>query len=235
MQDSSNNPSNDSQPAASATPSKADEGSRPSPSPKEALNEARGGFAKLNKEEKTGCGCGIMFIVALCFLLGKCSCSDSSKKGGSDSKPSGRAPAGENAANQWTDENVRAALKKMDSTLPLFAGGAQGLFDVVEQLRHNEIDTEKLKSEIVLHKDDENGTWMVENVVNDAVIYSYRLNATVPWDRDRVIRIAVLREEGKYYAEDTDLPAGKFLFMGITSFTTVAGLETQIPAFRQVE
>lgn len=75
---------------------------------------------------------------------------------------------------------------------------------------------------------------MVENVVNDAVMHSYRLNAAVPWDRGRVRRIAVLREDGKYYAEDTELPAGKFLFMGITSFTTVAGLETQIPAFRHL-
>lgn len=76
---------------------------------------------------------------------------------------------------------------------------------------------------------------MVENVANDAVMHSYRFNAAVPWDRGRVIRITVLREAGKYYAEDTDLPAGRFLFMGVTSCTTVAGLETQIPAFRQLE
>ncbi len=235
MPDTDNDtPASESQPAASATPPPVPASSKHPPSLKEALNEAKGGFAKLNKEEKTGCGCGIMFIVALCFLLGKCSCSDSPKQSGSDSKLSGKAPAGENAANQWTDENVRAALKKMDSTLPLFAGGTQSLFDVVEQLRYNEIDTEKLKSEIVLEKDDGQGTWMVDNVVNDAVIYSYRLTATTPFYRDRLIRIAVLREDGKYYAEDTELPSGKFLFMGITSFTTVAGLETQIPSFRHL-
>lgn len=228
-------PASESQPAASATPPQVPGASNQPPSPKEALNEVKSGFAKLNKEEKTGCGCGIMFILALCFLLGKCSCSDRSKLGDSDPKPSGKAPAGENVANQWTDENVRAALKKMDSTLPLFAGGTHGLFDVVEQLRYNEIDTEKLKSEIVLEKDDGQGTWMIDNVVNDAVIYSYRLTNTTPFYRDRLIRIAVLREDGKYYAEDTELPSGKFLFMGITSFTTVAGRETQIPAFRQVE
>lgn len=236
MPDTDNNtPASESHPATSATPPPVPVGSNQPPSLKDVWNDAKGSFAKLNKEEKTGCGCGIMVLVALCFLLGKCSCSDSSKKGGSDATPTGKAPAGTNTANQWTPENVRDALNKMDSTLPLFAGGTQGLFDVVEQLRYNEIQTEKLKSEIILHKDNENGTWMVENVVNDAVIYSYRLNAAVPWERGRVIRIAVLREDGKYYAEDTELPAGKFLFMGITSFTTVAGLETQIPTFRQVE
>jgi hypothetical protein len=236
MPDTDNDtPASESQPAASATPSPLPEGSKQPPSLKEALNEAKSGFAKLNKEEKTGCGCGVMFIVALCFLLGKCSCSDSSEKGGSDSTPSSKTPAGEKAGNQWTAENVRAALKKMDSTLPLFAGGTQSLFDVVEQLRYNEIDTEKLKSEIVLEKDDGQGTWMVDNVVNDAVIYSYRLSVTEPYYRDRLTRVAVLREDGKYYAEDTELPSGKFLFIGITSFTTVAGIETQIPAFKQVE
>ncbi len=230
-----NTPASESHPAASATPPPVPVGSNQPPSLKDVWNDAKGSFTKLNKEEKTGCGCGIMVLVALCFLLGKCSCSDSSKKGGSDPTPSGKTPVGENAANQWTPENVRAALNKMDSTLPLFAGGTQGLFDVVERLRDNEIETEKLKSEIVLHKDDENGTWMVDNVVNDAVIYSYRLTPAVPWDKSRMIRIAVLREDGEYYAEDTDLPAGRFLFMGITSFTTVAGIETQIPAFRQVK
>lgn len=228
-------PASESPPADSATPPPVPGGSKQPPSLNEALNEAKSGFAKLNKEEKTGCGCGIMFIVALCFLLGKCSCSDSRNKGSSDSKPLGKAPAGENAANLWTDENVRAALKKMDSALPLFAGGTQGLFDVVEQLRYNELNTEKLKSEIVMEKDEGQGTWMVDNVVNDAVIYSYRLSATEPYFKDRLIRIAVLREDGVYYAEDTELPPGKFLFIGITSFTTVAGIETQIPAFKRVE
>lgn len=220
----------------SPTSSKAPDGSNPHPSLKEVWQEAKGGFAKMNKEEKTGCGCGIMVLLALCFLLGKCSCSGPQSANELPSQsvgvPVNNPP--EQAARR-TPEQLRAKLSEVAASRPLFAGGTQGLFDVVEHLRYNEIETEKLKSEIVLHKEDENGTWMVDNVADEAVIYSYRLTATVPWDRSRMIRIAVVREDGKYYAEDTELPAGKFLFMGITSFTTVAGTETQIPSFMHVD
>lgn len=225
-----------SQESQSPTPTKATEGGSAPPSIKDVWNDTKRDFAKLNKEEKTGCGCGIIFIIALCFLLGKCSCSGPQSASDLPSQSVGESANNppEQAARR-TPEQLRAKLSEVAASRPLYAGGTQGLFDVVEQLRYNEIDTEKLKSEIVLEKDDGEGTWMVDNVVNDAVIYSYRLTATVPFYRDRMIRIAIVRQGEKYYAEDTELPAGKFLFVGITSFTTVAGVETQIPSFMSVD
>lgn len=106
-------PASESPPADSATPPPVPGGSKQPPSLKEALNEAKSGFAKLSKEEKTGCGCGIMFIVALCFLLGKCSCSDSSRKSSSNPTPSSKTPAGETATPrhfQFTAESFQQAF-----------------------------------------------------------------------------------------------------------------------------
>ncbi len=67
-----------------------------------ALNHAKSGFAKLDKEEKTGCGCGLMVLLALCFLLGKCSCSDSSNHGSSMPASPGQTVASPNKANDVT-------------------------------------------------------------------------------------------------------------------------------------
>lgn len=232
----SDTPTNASQPATSATPSPVPVGSNQPPSLTDVWSDAKGSFSKLNKEEKTGCGCGIMVLVALCFLLGKCSCSGPPSTSGLPSQSVGESinnPPEQEARR--TPEQLRAKLSEVAASRPLFAGGTQGLFDVVEQLRYNEIDTAKLESEIVMHKDNEQGAWMVDNVAGEAVIYSYRLTPTVPWDNSRMIRIAVVREGGKYYAEGTELPAGKFLFTGITSFTNVAGTEIQIPSFMHVD